>query len=160
MAVKLVKKHTARQRAKVLETQIKTQTKPVLTEGVELRKNVTNFWSKAHQPVYFTKQMVQKSLFKMTIWGRSNEAERASISVYNLLDQGTKVNYARMSNPFSPKTAVNSLQGQAGQGGFAYLGAPLEGIDARNFNDNANVITDLDMRLAIDRGFKLGFKKL
>lgn len=56
-------------------------------------------------------------------------------AIYGWLDQGTKVRYATMTNPFTAKTKPNSLKASRGRGGVAFVNRkrPRPGIKARNF---------------------------
>ena len=57
------------------------------------------------------------------------------------LSFGTRVNYARMTMPFSPKTSHRQLSSSPGVGGFSHLSFPAPGIRARRFDDEIARIT-------------------
>jgi len=58
--------------------------------------------------------------------------------IFFYLNDGTDIRYAKMTTDFVPKTDVNELVSEAGQGGFSHLTFPFAnpGIEARNFDQS------------------------
>lgn len=64
------------------------------------------------------------------------DGEERIVKIFHYVDAGTRVRYARMSNPFLPKSAPGQLRSGPGQGGFEELDfIPRPGIEARKFGE-------------------------
>jgi hypothetical protein len=64
------------------------------------------------------------------------DGEERIVNIFRYVDEGTRVRYARMTNPFTSKSAPGRLQSGSGQGGFEELDfIPRPGIEARKFGE-------------------------
>ncbi len=74
------------------------------------------------------------------------------------LNFGTRVRYAWMTPDFVAQTKVGSYFSKPGQGGFAFLGPPLPGIEARRWGEMSQKrdkeIYYKELPYAVIRGFQ------
>lgn len=101
----------------------------------------TKTWKAADVPTFKSEVKVGNAAGGALAKKATGNAAGVSIEVttdsdiYRYLDEGTKVRYATMTNPFTAKTKVNSLKASRGRGGVAFVNRnrPRPGIKARGF---------------------------
>ena len=104
----------------------------------------TKTWNE-HHPEFYHKLTVKYTEIGSAV-GTDDE-------IYGYLNNGTQVRYAHMTDDFEAKTTPKVIGSGPGKGGFAYIGKPLPGIEARqwdeviteNYEDRFNKILDAAM---------------
>lgn len=141
----------------------------VMTKHVKKRDTLVNTWSAKNQPD-FTKEQpeITSGSVVSKVKLSASEARMARISVYELLDDGTKVRHVRMTSDFKPKTTVRGTTSGVGAGDvirnslgepMIFLNAAPEGIEARHFDDTINELLEPDMRKAIKDALTEAFRQ-
>jgi hypothetical protein len=89
------------------------------------------------------------------------KAESATLSVWQLLDRGTRIRYMMLSEDWESKTQVGLTVSQSGRG--HKLGLDLEnpegGIHKRDFAENIAKEAQPEVDDAVERGYDSGFQK-
>lgn len=143
---------------------------PVGDEHVAQRDTLTAPWSSENTPDFdkigpdATPRKVSMKI-EMT----AQEARKARVSVYTLLDEGTKVRHVRVTKDWTSKTAVRSTTSGAGSGDVVrnregdpviFFNEQPDGIDERFFDETINEELEPDLDAATIQGFGDGMEKL
>lgn len=157
-------------RRRRIRSSVRREVSKVLTKNVNEHRRIVKDWSDYNKPTFRKDIRVglteQPMFFGVTL--EANNARNApgsrapdpDISVYELLRDGTDVNYARMTRDFQRKSFPNSLRTSPGRGGFSHLGAPRGGIDARNWDVLINKKLDSKLRKGVRGGLRKGLRKI
>jgi hypothetical protein len=91
----------------------------------------------------------------------ATEAESAHISVWQLLNKGTRIRYMMVSDDWVSKTWPGRTSSGAGSGFKTGLDFedPRGGIDARDFDENITKEAEPGVDSAIETGYDKGFQK-
>lgn len=113
---------------------------PVMQKGLQQYQGVISTWSQESRPDFILEFAKHRGGFVTTIKKSDHPAEKAQLSVWDLLTDGTKIRYAKMSEDFIPKTAVRSLRSGPGRGKLDKIDTtePKPGIDDRLWEDTIN----------------------
>lgn len=135
-------------------------------EGLKIVKmaheNLVRPWEQAKDKPDF-KIQVKRVLHQ--IWGtvimEAQKAESASISVWQLLNKGTRIRYMMLSDDWVSKTSPGRTS--SGAGGGHKLGLDLEnpegGISARDFDEHIAKEAESGVDSAIEAGYDKGFQR-
>lgn len=140
-----LKDHNVRVR---YEQEVRSRLAPILSRYVSLRRDIVKNWSnteeKPDRPEFgysIRFHGPNKAFVRANIWIEAADAQGANTSVYELLDQGTRVRYAHMSRNFRRGTTPNSLEVKPSIGGVKFVNKklpPKPGIEARNWEKILN----------------------
>jgi len=125
------------------------------------RKNIYGNFSNASSRPDFVPiiEFGKFALLKMEL--NAVSAEQATLSVWQLLDRGTKVRYMGLSEDWASKTAPNSLSVGAGDGYVTGIGKrALLGIESRNFDENVNVLLESYVEDVLQQFIEVGFEEI
>jgi hypothetical protein len=91
----------------------------------------------------------------------AQEAEQASLSVWQLLDRGTRIRYMMVSDDWVSKTWPGRTTSGAGSGHTTGLDLedPRGGIEERKFGENIAKEHQTSAKSHVEQGYKKGFKK-
>lgn len=145
----------------VIQKHIKKQMDALLKKHVKARKIYMATWEKSRDKAKFSpeiKQTTATTVARVKLSGQP--AEQASITVWELLRDGTDVRYMHVTTDWRSKTAPGRMRSTGGRGEKLGLNAPRIGIEAR---DQDNMINDSlydDLLIAVELGHLNGFNEL
>lgn len=92
---------------------------------------------------------------------KAQEAESASLSVWQLLDRGTRIRYMMVSEDWVSKTSAGRTSSGAGAGFTTGLDfeEPRGGIEEREFGENIAREAQVSAKSHVKSGYSKGFKK-
>lgn len=137
--------------------------------GVKLlHENLVKDWDKAEDRPTFKQELTDeggKIVGYVIMEGEPAEQARTGITVWQLLERGTRVRYMQLSEDWASKTFPGRISSGSGSG--QKLGIDTDnahpGIRARNFAENianaADVSADAAVRVGADKGFDKGFAR-
>lgn len=156
-AIKRVRKTQPRNNKKLFNA-IKKATMPVMEEHTELRERVTATWSEDDKPTFVPSITLEGNIITWALKVDAPEAPSSTtgISVWRLLNDGTKVMRAIMTQPFERKTQPGQFASGPGQGGLYYYSKniSLPGIRRGGWDEKANQLLEPKMKRAINMGVK------
>ncbi len=150
----------------VMVATIRNTAKVLVTDhvkGVALaHKNLVGPWKKAEDKPEFDVEIEMGSgeIIGLVIH-KGTEAEDASLSVWQLLDRGTRIRYMKLSKDWVSKTAVGRTSSGAGAGHTLGLDFknPDGGIAKREFAKNIGKESKPSADSSVEVGYKKGFKQ-
>lgn len=92
---------------------------------------------------------------------KGTEAEQASLSVWQLLNRGTRIRYMMVSEDWASKTSPGRTSSGAGSGFTTGLDFedPRGGIEKREFAKNIAKEAKTSADSSVEHGYKKGFKQ-
>jgi len=92
---------------------------------------------------------------------KAQEAEGASLSVWQLLNKGTRIRYMMVSEDWVSKTSAGRTSSGAGSGFTTGLDFedPRGGIEKREFAENIGRESKVSADSHVESGYKKGFKR-
>lgn len=161
----------ASERMKTIRLAVNQSVNPVLDRHLSIRKEIVKTWKK-HAPNFEKKTLpTKKGITEYRIFYKVEgdaKAPKASLSVYRLLNNGTKERWAILSSNWASKTAVKALSSNIGQGqvvGF-YKDRAARGITARGWESNGedegviNPLLEDQFTKSVIKGYQNGFKSV
>jgi hypothetical protein len=138
--------------------------KPILDTVVEHHVTIVEPWEEAKDKPQFIPSIER---IGSQIWGRVEmigeraEKTRTDISVWQLLERGTKIRWMQLSEDWESKTTPRSLTSGPGAGTKLDLdfNAPMPGIEARDWADTVGVEVESDANDTVERTYAEGFEK-
>jgi hypothetical protein len=132
-------------------------------EGVKQRHEaIVSPWEKAQdKPKFVSKVEVKYRLVIGTVKMIGSKAESAGITVWQLLEHGTKRRFMKLSPDWVSKTWPGRLSSGAGAGHKLGLDLndPEGGIDARNWKETVAEAQKPGSDKAVESGWQNGFRK-
>lgn len=138
----------------------------ILDIGLEMHKELVNPWEYSQDKPAFKKEVKEQpgfitGLIEMV----AHKAEQATLSVWQLLDRGTKVRYMQVSEEghyagkWKSKTKPGSITSGPGAGITTGLDTdePQPGITEREFAENIGGFLEPAADNAVDKAYGKGF---
>lgn len=124
-----------------------------MNQHVTLRDKVTATWSDNDKPEFQPSITMEGNsiVWRVKVEAPVAPSERKGRSVWRLLNDGTEVRRAMMTDPFERKTVTHQFVSNAGVGGMLFYSKDLAfpGIDAGEWDETANKILDPELKSAI-----------
>ena len=148
---------------------IRNEAKAAITDHVKgvamAHENLVRPWKKAEDKPRFDIEieMGNGEIIGLVIH-RGQEAEDASISVWQLLDRGTKIRYMQVSQ--DPQWVSKTWPGRTTSGAGAGFKEGLDfknprgGIAKRDFAKNIGLEAEPAARTFVEQGYSKGFKRV
>jgi hypothetical protein len=144
-------------RHKRTRTRMKNLMSPLMDKHIALRRKVTGTWSSTNKPDF--KKLVEESpgKIKFSIELIAPNAKSANISVYRMLNEGTKIRYAVMSSDFQRKTSPRVIDSVPGKGGMVNLDLTQinDGIEKREWDEEINEKLESRFKKIIEEAYRV-----
>lgn len=150
----------------VMVSTIRSTAKAEITKHVKgvafSHENLVRPWKKSEDKPDFDVEIVMNTgdIIGYVIH-KGTEAEDASISVWQLLNKGTRIRYMKVSKDWVSKTWPGRISSGSGSGHTLELDFkdPDGGIAARNFAENIAKASEVSAESSVEFGYKKGFKQ-
>ena len=164
----MVSKPDSKETAAMIRAEIQNETSRHLGGVQQLHENLVKGWEEAGDRPTFDSEVANedgKIVGYVTMEGEPAEQARTGITVWQLLERGTRVRYMQLSDDWASKTFPRRIT--SGSGAGHKLGIDTDnaqpGIRARNFAENianaSDTSADSSVRVGADRGFEKGFAR-
>lgn len=128
----------------------------------EKHEGVVEGWEKSRDvPRFKASVNIERAKIVGSVLMSGRDAQQAQITVWQLLDQGTKVRFMQLSSDWQSKTAPGQLRSGPGRGKKMGIDkeAPEPGIRARKFGETVAKEMKGDADKSVQEGYSGGFRR-
>ena len=125
-------------------------------------EGVVQGWQKSRDiPTFKSAVNIERGKIVGTVLMSGRDAQQAQITVWQLLDQGTRVRFMQLSPDWQSKTAPGQLRSGPGRGKKLGIDkeAPEPGIRARKFGETVAKEMKGDADRSVREGYSGGFRR-